>query len=70
MKEGEIGMAKPRTFIMKPECTKTVIKYTLEELVLCGDCAHNDGNGTCMKNGIAMLTDNWFCADGEAKSYE
>ena len=34
-------------------------------LVMCCDCKHYDENGTCMKNGLALLTDKWFCADGE-----
>ena len=37
------------------------------EIVRCKDCKHYDGNGTCMKNGIAMLTESWFCADGERR---
>ena len=37
----------------------------LPDVVMCKDCKYYDGNGTCMKNGIASLTDNWFCADGE-----
>lgn len=35
------------------------------ELIRCKDCKYYDGNGTCMKNGIALLADRWFCADGE-----
>ena len=35
------------------------------EIIRCKDCKHYDGNGTCMKNGIALLTGHWFCADGE-----
>ena len=41
--------------------------YSEQELVLCKDCKYYDGNGTCMKNGIAFLTDRWFCADGEGR---
>ncbi len=37
------------------------------ELIRCKDCKYYDGNGTCMKNGIAFLIDHWFCADGEPK---
>lgn len=37
----------------------------IKELVRCKDCKYYDGNGTCMKIGIAFLTDEWFCADGE-----
>ena len=34
------------------------------EIVRCKDCKYYDGDGTCMKIGIAMLNNNWFCADG------
>ena len=37
----------------------------MTELVCCKDCKYYDGNGTCMKNGIAFLEDHFFCADGE-----
>ena len=37
----------------------------IRPLVLCKECRYYDGEGTCMKIGIAMLTGNWFCADGE-----
>lgn len=37
------------------------------ELIRCKDCKYYDGNGTCMKNGLALLTDHWFCADGERR---
>ena len=39
----------------------------MTELVRCKDCKNYDGDGTCLKIGIAMLTDDWFCADGERK---
>ena len=38
------------------------------EIVRCKDCKYYDGNGTCMKNGIALLPDYWFCADGDRKT--
>ena len=37
------------------------------KVVRCKDCKHYDGNGTCMKIGIAMLNDDWFCADAKPK---
>lgn len=37
------------------------------QVVHCKDCKHYDGNGTCMKNGLAFLRNDWFCADGEHK---
>ena len=38
------------------------------ELIRCKDCKYYDGHGTCMKIGIAMLTDDWYCADGVKKN--
>lgn len=37
------------------------------EIIRCKDCKHYDGDGTCMKIGIAFLTDDWFCAYGERR---
>lgn len=42
-------------------------KQFRRQIVMCKDCKYYDGNGTCMKIGIAFLTDEWFCADGEGK---
>ena len=42
----------------------------LEAVVYCKDCKHYDGEGTCLKIGIAMLDDDWFCADGEKEESE
>ncbi len=41
-----------------------------QQIIRCKDCKHYDGDGTCIKIGIAMLTDDWFCADGERKDDE
>ena len=37
------------------------------EIIRCKDCKHYDGDGTCMKIGIAFLSDHWFCADGKKR---
>jgi hypothetical protein len=51
-----------KEYIVKADCAYI---NGIQELIRCKDCKHYDGNGTCMKNGIALLTEQWFCADGE-----
>lgn len=34
------------------------------ELVRCRDCKYYDGISVCMKIGIMVNRDNWYCADG------
>lgn len=62
-------MGKAEAWVMVPKMTidKTGVDIDMHPLVLCEDCKYYDGNGTCMKNGIALLTGHWFCADGERR---
>ena len=59
--------AKPWCFIPHSKEKGTKIELEALPLVLCKDCKHYDGEGTCLKIGIALLHDTWFCADGEEK---
>ena len=64
---GEAGM---KEYIVQARAQETIDSfdaYNAPEIIRCKNCKYYDGNGTCMKNGIAFLTDNWFCADGERK---
>lgn len=38
-----------------------------EEIVRCKHSEVNDGYFFCNKIGIAMMPDDWFCADGERR---
>lgn len=58
------------TYVASQQYFKDVI-YLLrhsKEIIPCKDCKHYDGDGTCLKIGISMLTGNWYCADGERKN--
>ena len=62
-------MAECEAWVMIPKLNedKTGCVLDMRPLVLCKDCKYYDGNGTCMKNGIALLTGHWFCADGKSR---
>ena len=50
---------------------KTELESRIKELeeqskiVRCKDCKFYDGDGTCSTMGLAMIGEEWFCADAE-----
>lgn len=69
-------MAKAAAWVMIPtfDKDKTGCVIDIRPLVLCKDCKHRfiDGNNVkvarCELNHNELKQDEWFCADGEAKT--
>lgn len=69
MGKGSEARMKSKAWVIMPHTIRKgdngiEVENEIFPLVMCCDCEHYDGIGTCMKNGIVLPTDHWFCADG------
>ena len=67
-KEGAMMAKLPDGWVFITKAERMAIGLEEHELIMCKNCKHNDEFG-CHKLGM-IVSESWFCADGERRETE